>query len=960
MNGESIKTQQVGNDGWDSLATEFAGERNINGRTQKERTFSQMDLYPRMKGETPEQYGARLKFMNQETAKYQEEQARIEEEERARQEQIAYENSEQGQREAMAQEKYDRLKAKLDQAVEEGRMTKEHADSLLERQLKQATGDIEAARQDYQDRQTVGSEEDQANYSEWLSRHDAENIANLEMTGRETATDEERARLEAEERAKLEAEEAAKEQAEQEESEQPPEESDEANSGDDAESDIGLDSDVVDKLKSKITKEKINRINEIDERLKNMLPDLAELYARNRRLFVGAKNRADFANAKSEFEKLLDERLRLGAEMEYESGKGEISEILQNRIEELRAEIEAKMAEFTEEGEKTSEETEAKRAQLIEEANNTIRSEYSELVKELESKVNANFLAHFLESQAKLEDATIDALDNGSFCRSFVNKVINNKVLKGALIAASVVGLAATGVGLATGLAAGSMAVSLGYTAGGVALGAGKGALAGGLMSRQDSKNSAVRGFATEEEIKSQLKDIDITNQDADTSNVTSWLMEQYSSANEADASSNRKRTAVAVGIGAALGGIMSGVHVDNVTTKEVTERVRVGTEPTKYEPTMFDKVNIPKGHGAYDTFTQMGGNPEDLQKALDIMHSIDSKYGMVPGSNGETAGLNGAVGDFAHTYPGPINTWPDVAQSYIREVAQEWARQGLIPSTSTGGGPIYDTITKTVTDYIPNAFMNFLTRATTLTTAAAVGGVAGGTREENTPRGSNVEQEEPTTQETPIIPEPPEIPGAPVFPEAEVATESEPITGDGIELPEVPEEQVVPIPEIETPVVEPVAEVSAEAIDSSDVDNKTEEIIRIMAERGLSPEGESGPEEISAEDADSVLERMRREMEARGIMNPDESPTSEETPDSIIESIDADLRDRIGEEGIQIMVSQEESGVDSSSRIANWWNSLDDATKRDVVQFEASADASSVYGRALRIWLQLNGQINS
>ena len=56
-----------------------------------------------------------------------------------------------------------------------------------------------------------------------------------------------------------------------------------------------------------------------------------------------------------------------------------------------------------------------------------------------------------------------------------------------------------------TGIAAGTMSVGLSYTAGGVALGAGKGALMGGLMSRQNSKNSAVRGFVSEEEIQKVL-----------------------------------------------------------------------------------------------------------------------------------------------------------------------------------------------------------------------------------------------------------------------------------------------------------------------------------------------------------------------------------------------------------------------------------------------------------------------
>ena len=52
---------------------------------------------------------------------------------------------------------------------------------------------------------------------------------------------------------------------------------------------------------------------------------------------------------------------------------------------------------------------------------------------------------------------------------------------------------------------------------------------------------------------------------------------------------------------------------------------------------------------------------------------------------------------------------------------------------------------------------------------------------------------------------------------------------------------------------------------------------------------------------------------------------------------------DRIGEEGISIMTS--EVGLDgngglSNGRIANWWNSLDDATKAEVSQFEKASES--------------------
>ena len=519
---------------------------------------------------------------------------------------------------------------------------------------------------------------------------------------------------------------------------------------------VDLGDPTVKKLEIAIDKNKTERLEKIEEDLSKMLPDLAELYARNRRIIIGAKNRAEFERVKGEYSELLDEALKLKSEASFNKGMGELSEKLEKRAEELTQQIQAQLIEFVggdpESTEKTQEEVDAERTRLVEEAEKILRAEYGEMTKELEANVNADFLSGYLEEAAKLEDATIDALDNGTACRRFVNKVINNKTLKRALIAAGAVGLAVTGIGLVTGLAAGTMSVGLGFTTGGVALGAGKGALMGGLMSRQNSKNSAVRGFASEEEIKAQLESID--SEDANAAPLAKWLLDQYSSAKDQDLASNRKRTALSAGIGAAIGGLMSGVHFNNIESHEITDRVRVGTEPGKLEIDYFDNVDVARGGGMYDSFTQMGGNPEDLQRALDIAHSIDSTYNMVPGSNGVTTGFNGQVGEFAHTYPGPISEWPSVAQSYMKEVADAWARAGLIPSHMAGGGPIYDTVTRTVIKLVPNVFMDTLARATTTVGAGIIGSAIGGAGAERQPITTESPENPPSTPEaTPEAP---------------------------------------------------------------------------------------------------------------------------------------------------------------------------------------------------------------
>ena len=206
---------------WDSLS-DFAGERNINDKTGKERTFTEFDLYPKQPGETNEEYGARLRSMHQKTAEYQEAEAAREAEEK-------YLASEQGQQELQSKSEYERLAAKIEQAAKEGRITEEHAKVLLERQSAKMNSTIDGARQDYEDRQAVGTPEEQAAYEEWLKSRDVENSENLKKREQgsgeeqqdtddddhEGLEDEERKKLEEEERKKLEEEERRKQLEEQ-------------------------------------------------------------------------------------------------------------------------------------------------------------------------------------------------------------------------------------------------------------------------------------------------------------------------------------------------------------------------------------------------------------------------------------------------------------------------------------------------------------------------------------------------------------------------------------------------------------------------------------------------------------------------------------------------------------------------------------------------------------------------
>ena len=452
------------------------------------------------------------------------------------------------------------------------------------------------------------------------------------------------------------------------------------------------------------------KLEKLKEELDNILPELAEYYARNRRLFVGNKNRVKFEKLKEEYESKLGEYLKIKAEMSYEKGQEHISQTYDELYVEKGREIRAATAEAGA-ANKSPEEVAELRKKLMEEANAQLGAEYQKLTKELKDRITEDFLKDFIAEQSRLEQETIDKLDNGSACRKFVSKVMNNKAVKGILIAAGVTGLAVTGVGLATG----ALAVGIGYTAGGVALGAGKGALMGGLMSRQDSKNSAVRGFLTEEEIRRQIGEIDPTAQNKDVANVTNWLMQRYSEANQIDAASNKKRTAVSAGLSALIGGVMSGIHIGSVTKTEVTQQEITGYEPTETHSNI-ENISHAKGRGIDKLFEELGGDPEKFYSsgAYDTYVEVGKRYGL-------------EVWHPGWTYPGNINSaeWTDVARSVAREAADEWARQGQVSAIQTGGEPIYGPVTRAVEQTVPNMFMNFIFKASGILTGSAIHGPA-------------------------------------------------------------------------------------------------------------------------------------------------------------------------------------------------------------------------------------------
>ena len=461
----------------------------------------------------------------------------------------------------------------------------------------------------------------------------------------------------------------------------------------------GKEDDPDDKEKAKRQAEKEKAIKEKEEMLAACRQDFAERYAKNRSIIPGYRDKDDFLKKREDYEKSLDDLLESKADLAWEK-----------EYDRIGAELEKELAELDTEDENYEE----KKKALLE--------KFDKEYEKSRNAIKAQFVEDFVNEQRKLEEETIDKLDNGGPLRKIIHAFRSNKKVKAALAVAAVAGLGVAVV--ASGGLAGAGAIGLGYqlTGAGFAAGAAKGAIGGFLTSRQDSKTSAVRGYESmnEEEIRSRLEKILSDSEQGDNSNwlglrsegaeggtggdegaengeegdaengeegekgeknnigktrdVASWILGEYEKANDADYAGNWKRTAKGVLIGGVLGGLASGVKIVRTDIVETPGDLQVD----------LSKVDIPEGHGAYDTFTQLGGDPKDLDKALDIMRRVDlqSSGQFVPGSNGETMGLGGAIGDYAHTYPGKISTWPSAAQTYIEAVAKEWANAGLIDVT--------------------------------------------------------------------------------------------------------------------------------------------------------------------------------------------------------------------------------------------------------------------------------------
>ena len=443
---------------------------------------------------------------------------------------------------------------------------------------------------------------------------------------------------------------------------------------------------------------------------------LVESYAKSRRLIVGKNNRAKFIEDQTRYRESLNKYLRIQTQIEDRTKQILCGRSMESEANALNEKIKA--------GEITADE-----------ANQALVDKWDEFQKERKTAVSAYFVKEYLNEQKDLENKTIYQIDNGNRYRKVVSKIINNKALRATLALAGIAGLATTGFGLA----AGTLTVAFNpITVGGFAFGASKGAISAAIMSRQDSRNSAVRNFmGSKKEIRKQLEGIDPEN-DENVKNVTDWLLEQYSKASQADHASNVKRTAIAVGLGAAIGGFMSGVQIKSKTPdtntgtsntsnaggRETANSYSGQEVPSEVGSAKINEISHAKGTGTQQLFREVGGDGDTYYSsgAHDIMAEVVKRYGMTVGEN-----------DF--TYPGPISEWPDTARAAFTEVANEWAKQGLlgnntIPINPPINNPITDIADEVVGNALsqqfvnaPNKLANRIIDATTVVGTGLLGG---------------------------------------------------------------------------------------------------------------------------------------------------------------------------------------------------------------------------------------------
>ena len=160
MSGQQLKEQS------DAIANDFAGEQNVNTATGKERKGGLFDQYPRMAGESNEEYGARLHQISEMEKQYLAEHPDVEKAEEAPEEKDAYTKM-------------------VEERLASGDIEPEKAEALLARREavkaeKEQKKAAEAENQQAQDRYAESAEKAKMEMAERIRQNDPEAVEFLE------------------------------------------------------------------------------------------------------------------------------------------------------------------------------------------------------------------------------------------------------------------------------------------------------------------------------------------------------------------------------------------------------------------------------------------------------------------------------------------------------------------------------------------------------------------------------------------------------------------------------------------------------------------------------------------------------------------------------------------------------------------------------------------------------------
>ena len=402
----------------------------------------------------------------------------------------------------------------------------------------------------------------------------------------------------------------------------------------------------------------LERLQELVSRLEECIPDLAEQYARNRRLVVTGENRADFAEARAKYEEALTEYLQFKAVETYAEGQREIAEKLEARFEELTAEIDQKLLEFVggdpEHTEKTQEEVDAEHKRLIDEAIKKFNDERGAMIEALGSAINADFIEDYIEQALKLEEATIDRLDNGTACRLIISKIISDPRFKAALLIGAGVAATATAVETIPAIMDGSMEFALNYTLPSVLAAATKGASMGAIMSRQSSEKSAIHGFGDAERIKEMLSGINILDQSGQAiKNVVTEGLDDYEARDAEDRKVNEVKTGLSAFIGGLVAGVVSGFEFNDVSHQLEFTQQEIGQTPIEYRPDVDIEGVYHQAGGGIEAFCV---NEAKLVSSSEEFYAPGGLYDIIIEAGGHHGLVEGSDGGWS--YEGTLSDW--------------------------------------------------------------------------------------------------------------------------------------------------------------------------------------------------------------------------------------------------------------------------------------------------------------